>query len=86
MPRFDWGSNHDVKPGEWSCWVCKGRFPHTEFFRDRSRPNGCCSRCKMCDLRRRQDRRNTIKQSVRNHPEGGVLTTSWVNKWKEKHG
>ncbi len=40
--------NKPVRPGTYTCSLCRDRLPHTAFYKDRTRFNGLHSRCKDC--------------------------------------
>ena len=48
-------------PGKYTCYLCKELKDAEEFYKDSSRYNGCCSRCKQCE----GSRDNSYKWSKR---------------------
>ena len=50
-------------PGNYTCYICRESIDSENFYRDRTRHNGCGSRCKKCDDLRTEARKNPIKQS-----------------------
>ena len=50
-------------PGKYSCYICQDLKDADEFYKDSSRWNGCCSRCKKCDNQRREVRRTSEYQT-----------------------
>ena len=56
-----------------TCYLCKQDLLPNQFYADCSRatktnPKGLSARCKKCDNQRREDRRETRKQSYRTRP------------------
>lgn len=50
-------------PGMYRCYACSEVLNEGEFYADRSRYNGCSSRCKVCDNYRTEMRKGTLKKS-----------------------
>ena len=44
-------------PGKWNCSRCKTLKDSEMFHKDSSRHNGCSSRCKECESKRTQERK-----------------------------
>jgi len=58
----------EKRPGFKLCYMCKEWLRESAFYKDRSHSTGLSSRCKKCDNQRREDRRETRKQSYRSKP------------------
>ena len=52
--------NKSVRPGMYTCSLCRDRLPHTDFYKDRTRFNGLHSRCKDCYNREAARRRGAL--------------------------
>ena len=52
--------NKPVRPGTYTCSLCRDRLPHTAFYKDRTRFNGLHSRCKECYNREAARRRGSL--------------------------
>ena len=52
--------NKPVRPGTYTCSLCRDRLPHTAFYKDRTRFNGLHSRCKDCYNREAARRRGAL--------------------------
>ena len=50
-------------PGNYTCYICRESIDSENFYRDRTRHNGCGSRCKKCDDLRTEARKSPVKQS-----------------------
>lgn len=58
--RLNIGKDKTVfKDGYGRCWTCRLYKPELEFCKDRRRPNGRTSLCKVCDKRRKQLNKET---------------------------
>ena len=53
--------NTSKKPGKYRCISCGETKTDAEFYKDRSRYNGCSSRCKLCQKALVKDRRPVKK-------------------------
>ena len=69
------------------CWYCKNPFPATSeyFYRDKSRPDGLCGRCKDCnyELRRKWRKNNNLPKSPRINRTAENRKYIWNVKEKE---
>ena len=70
----NWHKFHKVIPGQYVCHVCRAEKSHHQYYRDRTRHNGCCSRCKVCDDEYNKRRKDGRKQGLI-HPHGKPQVT-----------
>ena len=68
-------------PGKYCCIVCRELKDAEEFYKDSSRYNGCCSRCKDCDNNRWREEKIGPDVKVRTAP---AQCTSTDNRWAER--
>ena len=52
--------NKPVRPGMYTCSLCRDHLPHTAFYKDRTRFNGLHSRCQECYNREAARRRGAL--------------------------
>ena len=64
--------NKPVRPGTYTCSLCRDRLPHTAFYKDRTRFNGLHSRCKDCYKSEAARRRGALPdQGADGRPRAG---------------
>ena len=77
------------KPGRYTCIVCRELKDAEEFYKDASRYNGCCSRCKQCDDSRDKGYKwseRQIKNRVEDIKSTSVNSTEYCVIKKDKYG
>ena len=71
------------KPGKYTCCMCQELKDCEEFYKDSSRYNGCCSRCKQCDNSKEKGYRWSERQ-IKNRVEEIKSDSNVVQR--DKHG
>lgn len=73
------------------CWVCKKLLSNTEFYKDRTKKDGLCTKCKSCNKKQRDTWRRAHpnkhhKQQSRQHQRTRKRNLKFIREYKLNHG